>query len=88
MEWARCVGSFGNIWLVFPKARSTRPAPPPQLLLLYFRSSRGAAHPSLLLRGSQWPHLLGALLEGSRDEMPLLPAPVGQHVHDGSMVHT
>lgn len=43
MERARCVGSFGNIGLVFSEGQKHQacPPPPPQLLLLYFRSSGG-----------------------------------------------
>lgn len=82
-------GALGTSGSFFPKARSTRPAHrPPPAAIAVLPVFRGAAHRSLLLRGSQWPHLLGALLEGSRDEMPLLPAPVGQYAHDGSVVHT
>ena len=37
---------------------------------------------------SAWSHLLGAFMEGSRDELPLLSAPVGQYVQNGKTVHT
>jgi hypothetical protein len=37
---------------------------------------------------SECSHLLSALLEGSRNELPLLSAPIGQYVHNGTVVYT
>lgn len=68
--------------------RPEAPAIPPSAAIAVLQVFQGAAQPSPLLLGSQRPHLLGALLEGSRDELPLLSAPVGQYVHDGATVHT
>lgn len=50
-------------------------------------SPRGSSPQPPAPAESEWPHLLGALLEGSRDDLPLLSAPIGQHVHDGVAVH-
>lgn len=33
-------------------------------------------------------YLFGALLEGSRNELSLLSAPIGQYIHNGTVVHT
>lgn len=68
--------------------RPEAPATPPPAGTAAPQDFGGASHPSPLLLGSQWPHLLGALLEGSRDELSLFPTPIGQHTHNGAVVHT
>ena len=99
-EGLSCVRRFGNLWLVLLSDLSTRL---PSLTHAGFSQGTGAGlscycctqvfqgglSPSPTAPGkSEWAHLLGALLEGSRDELPLLSAPIGQHVHDGIVVHT
>lgn len=37
---------------------------------------------------SEGSHLFGTLLEGSGDDLPLLSAPIGQHVHNGIAIYT
>lgn len=55
------------------------------------RGPPATAGPQVFRDFSPWEatvaHLLGALLESLRDELPLHSAPIGQHVHNGGAVH-
>lgn len=85
----------GEVWEFLAGFYLRPEAPPPLnqgagpgLLLLYPKSSRDFSPQLTAPGGPRGSHLLGALLESSRDELPLLSAPIGQHVHNGGAVHT
>lgn len=71
-----------------PEAPSlTREQDEPTIAAPRVCSPRGFSPQPTAPAESEWSHLLSALLEGSRDDLPLLSAPIGQHVHNGVAVH-